>query len=94
MITVALTWFFNNLPVAALPLAVRPALYLLQRLVPYLGYLGTFIAWSWNTIKTYDVGGCNHFFQGLFGGGLTMPGTLFILYPTILHSLLSFPCYP
>jgi len=56
MITTALTWFFNHLPVDALPIAVRPAAILLQRLAPYLGYIGTFIAWSWSTIKSYDLG--------------------------------------
>ncbi|KAF8149350.1 hypothetical protein B0H34DRAFT_182774 [Crassisporium funariophilum] len=56
MITTALTWFFNNLPITALPPAVRPALLLLQRLAPFLGYIGTFISWSWGTIKSYDVG--------------------------------------
>jgi len=61
MITTALTWFFNHLPIDALPLAVRPAAILLQRIVPYLGYIGTFISWSWSTIKSYDVGGSFHF---------------------------------
>jgi len=56
MITTALTWFFNHLPVDALPIAVRPAAILLQRLAPFLGYIGTFIAWSWSTIKSYDLG--------------------------------------
>ncbi|KAF9483889.1 hypothetical protein BDN70DRAFT_873290 [Pholiota conissans] len=56
MITTALTWFFNNLPVNSLPPPVRPAALLLQRLVPYLGYIGTFISWSWSTIKSYNIG--------------------------------------
>ncbi|KAF8951107.1 hypothetical protein BDZ97DRAFT_1889732 [Flammula alnicola] len=56
MITTALTWFFNHLPVDALPTPVRPAALLLQRLAPYLGYIGTFISWSWSTIKSYDIG--------------------------------------
>ncbi|PPQ97233.1 hypothetical protein CVT26_000758 [Gymnopilus dilepis] len=56
MITTALTWFFNNLPVSSLPAALQPAALLLQRLAPYLGYIGTFISWSWSTIKSYDVG--------------------------------------
>lgn len=56
MITAALTWFFNNLPIDALPIAVRPAALLMQRIVPYLGYIGSFISWSWATIKSYDVG--------------------------------------
>ncbi|KAF8875874.1 hypothetical protein CPB84DRAFT_1853144 [Gymnopilus junonius] len=56
MITTALTWFFNNLPVTSLPAPLQPAALLLQRLAPYLGYIGTFISWSWSTIKSYDVG--------------------------------------
>ncbi|TFK44044.1 hypothetical protein BDQ12DRAFT_708087 [Crucibulum laeve] len=56
MITTALTWFFNNLPLSALPAAVRPAVMLLQGIAPYLGYIGTFISWSWSTIKSYDLG--------------------------------------
>ncbi|KIM45655.1 hypothetical protein M413DRAFT_345134 [Hebeloma cylindrosporum] len=63
MITAALTWIFNNLPVNALPPAVRPAAILLQRIVPYLGYIGTFISWSWSTIKSYDVGGSFQLFH-------------------------------
>ncbi|KAJ3510960.1 hypothetical protein NLJ89_g4375 [Agrocybe chaxingu] len=55
MITTALTWFFNNLPVSSLPLAVQPAALLLRRLAPYLGYIGTFISWSWSTIKSFGV---------------------------------------
>ncbi|PPQ73687.1 hypothetical protein CVT24_007321 [Panaeolus cyanescens] len=56
MITTALTWFFNNLPINSLPVAVRPALLLLQRIAPFVGYIGTFISWSWKTVKSYDVG--------------------------------------
>lgn len=56
MITTALTWFFNNLPINSLPLALRPTLLLLQRIAPYLGYIGTFISWTWSTIKSYDKG--------------------------------------
>ncbi|KAF9042485.1 hypothetical protein BJ165DRAFT_1487366 [Panaeolus papilionaceus] len=56
MITTALTWFFNNLPINSLPIAVRPALLLLQRIAPFVGYIGTFISWSWKTVKSYDVG--------------------------------------
>ncbi|KAJ7594354.1 hypothetical protein C8J56DRAFT_435157 [Mycena floridula] len=56
MITTALTWFFSHLPLSVLPLPLRPAALLLQKLVPYLGYIGTFISWSWSTIKSYDIG--------------------------------------
>ncbi|KAH0589768.1 hypothetical protein H2248_005486 [Termitomyces sp. 'cryptogamus'] len=53
-ITTALTWFFYNIPLTALPTAVRPAVLLLQTLIPYIGYIGTFISWSWGTIQSYD----------------------------------------
>ena len=56
LIAAALAWFFNNLPVNLFPPHVRPALLLLQRIVPYLGYIATFISWSWGAIKSYDVG--------------------------------------
>ncbi|KAJ7802852.1 hypothetical protein B0H14DRAFT_3779018 [Mycena olivaceomarginata] len=48
VITAALTWFFSNPP--------RPAIILLQRLVPLVSYLGTFISWSWGTIRGFDRG--------------------------------------
>ncbi|KAF9445447.1 hypothetical protein P691DRAFT_805667 [Macrolepiota fuliginosa MF-IS2] len=56
MITTALTWFFNNLPINSLPIALHPPLLLLQHIAPYLGYIGTFMSWSWSTIKSYDQG--------------------------------------
>lgn len=31
---------------------------LLRRLVPYLGYIGGFIAWSWSALKVFDKGTC------------------------------------
>jgi len=58
LIATALAWFFNNLPIDMFPLQVRPALLLMQRIVPYLGYIATFISWSWGTVKSYDVGEC------------------------------------
>lgn len=56
MITTALTWFFGHIPVTSLPPTIQPAILLLQKLVPFVGYIGTFISWSWSTIKSYDVG--------------------------------------
>ncbi|KAG5635050.1 hypothetical protein H0H81_012609 [Sphagnurus paluster] len=56
LITTALTWFFSNIPLNSLPPSVRPALLLMQTLIPYIGYIGTFISWSWGTIKSYDTG--------------------------------------
>lgn len=56
IITTALTWFFNNLPINTLPIALRPTLLLVQHIAPFLGSIGTFISWSWNMIKAYDQG--------------------------------------
>ncbi|KAF6755082.1 hypothetical protein DFP72DRAFT_1045615 [Ephemerocybe angulata] len=56
LLTSALTWFFNNIPLDILPLPLQPTVLLLRRLAPYLGYIGTFIAWSWSTVKSYDLG--------------------------------------
>ncbi|KAF9032078.1 hypothetical protein BJ165DRAFT_1320395, partial [Panaeolus papilionaceus] len=56
LLTTALTWFLNNLPINSLPIAVRPAFLLLQHIAPFVGYIGTFLSWSWKTVKSYDVG--------------------------------------
>ncbi|KAK0211099.1 hypothetical protein DFS33DRAFT_1240236, partial [Desarmillaria ectypa] len=57
MIASALTWLFTHIPISLFPPPVQPALLLLQKIVPYLGYIGSFISWSWSTIKGYDVAG-------------------------------------
>ena len=57
LITTALTWFFSNIPIDVLPQAMRPAVVLLKTLVPCVGYIGTFISWSWATAMGYDEGG-------------------------------------
>ncbi|KAJ7063591.1 hypothetical protein C8F01DRAFT_1133628 [Mycena amicta] len=56
ILTSALTWFFSNLPISAFPPPLQPAMLLLQRLVPFVSYLGTFISWSWGTIRSFDKG--------------------------------------
>ncbi|EKM79720.1 hypothetical protein AGABI1DRAFT_127406 [Agaricus bisporus var. burnettii JB137-S8] len=56
MITTALTWFFNNLPIDSLPPPLRPTLLLIKHIAPYLSYIGTFISWSWGTMASYDQG--------------------------------------
>ncbi|KAG7093271.1 hypothetical protein E1B28_006954 [Marasmius oreades] len=56
MITNALTWLFSHLPLTMFPAPMQPALLLLQHIVPFVGYIGTFITWSWSAIKSYDVG--------------------------------------
>ncbi|KAJ3754531.1 hypothetical protein EV360DRAFT_11879, partial [Lentinula raphanica] len=56
MITTALTWLLDNIPLAILPPPVQPVLLILQRIVPYVNDIGSFIAWSWENVKGYDTG--------------------------------------
>ncbi|KAI0336008.1 hypothetical protein GY45DRAFT_1239287 [Cubamyces sp. BRFM 1775] len=56
MLTTALQWLLNNVPATALPPTLQPALALVRSLVPYLGYIGGFVAWSWGALKGFDVG--------------------------------------
>ncbi|KAH7925522.1 hypothetical protein BV22DRAFT_1033891 [Leucogyrophana mollusca] len=56
MITTALKWLLDHLPIKLVPPQFRPAMTILRRLVPYLGYIGGFVAWSWSAIKTFDKG--------------------------------------
>ncbi|KAI1797700.1 hypothetical protein LXA43DRAFT_877374 [Ganoderma leucocontextum] len=56
MLTTALTWILNNVPDSVFPPTLRPALQLVKSLVPYLGYIGGFVAWSWSAIKGFDIG--------------------------------------
>ncbi|KAJ3778574.1 hypothetical protein FB446DRAFT_679088 [Lentinula raphanica] len=56
MITTALTWLLDNIPLAILPPPVQPVLLILQRIVPYINDIGSFIAWSWENVKEYDTG--------------------------------------
>ncbi|KAI0670092.1 hypothetical protein C8Q78DRAFT_976642 [Trametes maxima] len=56
MLTTALQWLLSNVPDSALPPTLRPALALVKSLVPYLGYIGGFVAWSWGAIKGFDNG--------------------------------------
>ncbi|KAJ7610951.1 hypothetical protein FB45DRAFT_1066122 [Roridomyces roridus] len=56
MIAASLKWMLDRVPLVAIPLQFRPAMRVLKRLTPYLGYIGVFVAWSWNAIKARDKG--------------------------------------
>ncbi|PCH34032.1 hypothetical protein WOLCODRAFT_113031 [Wolfiporia cocos MD-104 SS10] len=56
LLTTALKWLLDHVPITAVPLQMRPALHLLRGLVPYLAYTGAFIAWSWSAVKMFDKG--------------------------------------
>ncbi|KAH9950920.1 hypothetical protein B0H21DRAFT_408578 [Amylocystis lapponica] len=56
VLTTALTWLLNHVPETALPPQLRPALQLLKGLIPYLAYIGGFVAWTWGAIIRFDKG--------------------------------------
>jgi hypothetical protein len=55
-ITAALTWFLANVSPSSIPVPLLPAFLLLQKLGPYAGYIGTFIAWIWGAVRHADKG--------------------------------------
>jgi len=56
MVTTALKWFLDRLPLMMVPPTLKPTVILLKRLSPLIGYIGVFIAWSWSRITRYDEG--------------------------------------
>lgn len=56
LLSTALKWLLDHIPIAAVPPQARPVLQLMRTLIPYLAYLGAFIAWSWGAIKGFDKG--------------------------------------
>jgi len=56
MITTALKWFLDKIPLMLIPVQFRPAVKMLKMLSPIVGYVGVFIAWSWDRIKSLDEG--------------------------------------
>lgn len=56
MVTSALKGLLNKVPKMLVPAQFRPALAMMQRLGPVVGFIGVFIAWSWSRIKSHDKG--------------------------------------
>ena len=56
MITSALKWFLGKIPMTFVPAQLKPAVALLKRLSPVVGYVGIFIAWSWDRVRACDEG--------------------------------------
>jgi len=56
MVATALKWLLQKIPVAIIPVQFRPAVILLKRLSPLTGYIGIFIAWSWDRVRSLDEG--------------------------------------
>jgi len=56
IITTALRWLLGHVPLTVVPPQFRVGFLIAQRLVPYLGYVGGFVAWSWGAMKSFDKG--------------------------------------
>ena len=56
MLTTALQWLLGHVPLTLVPPQFRAGILIARRLVPYLGYIGGFVAWSWGAMKSFDRG--------------------------------------
>ncbi|KAF8808048.1 hypothetical protein BYT27DRAFT_7223798 [Phlegmacium glaucopus] len=56
MLTTALKWLLAKIPLMMIPVQFRPAVKMLKTLSPVVGYVGVFIAWSWERVKSLDKG--------------------------------------
>jgi hypothetical protein len=56
ILTTALQWLLSRVPLTLVPPQFRPGVLIARRLVPYLGYIGGFIAWSWGAMRAFDKG--------------------------------------
>ena len=58
IIITVLQWVISHLPISLVPLPLVPAVLVLQRIAPFLTYIGSFIAWSWTSIVGFNKGAC------------------------------------
>ncbi|KAG9123971.1 hypothetical protein FRC07_013314 [Ceratobasidium sp. 392] len=56
LVTSSLQWMIDHVPTALLPPQVGLVMSLIRGIIPALGYIGGFIAWSWNAISGADKG--------------------------------------
>ncbi|KAG8736209.1 hypothetical protein FRC12_017730 [Ceratobasidium sp. 428] len=56
LVTNALQWMIDHVPTALLPPQVGLVMSLIRGIIPALGYIGGFVAWSWNAISGADKG--------------------------------------
>lgn len=56
MLTTALKWLLDKIPMMLVPPQLRPAVKMLKQLSPVVGYIGVFIAWSWDRVRACDKG--------------------------------------
>jgi hypothetical protein len=58
MITTALKWLLDKIPMMLVPPQLRPAVKMLKQISPVVSYIGVFIAWSWDRVRACDEGSC------------------------------------
>lgn len=56
LVATALKWLLEKIPIVIIPVQFRPAVTLLKRLSPLTGYIGIFVAWSWDRVRSLDEG--------------------------------------
>ncbi|KZS93187.1 hypothetical protein SISNIDRAFT_486105 [Sistotremastrum niveocremeum HHB9708] len=56
LLTNALNWLLDNIPPDVLPLEFRPILFVIRGLIPLVGLVAGFIAWSWSNFQAFDKG--------------------------------------
>jgi hypothetical protein len=56
MLSTALKWLLDKIPLMLVPVQFQPAVIMLMTLSPVVGYVGVFIAWSWDRVKSLDEG--------------------------------------
>jgi hypothetical protein len=56
LLTTALKYALDRVPLALVPAPAQPAMRLCKAFTPYVGYVGSFAAWSWGAIKAFDKG--------------------------------------
>ncbi|KAG8718579.1 hypothetical protein FRC08_004947 [Ceratobasidium sp. 394] len=56
LVTTSLQWMIDHIPTALLPPQIGLVMSLIRGIIPALGYIGGFIAWSWNAISGADKG--------------------------------------
>jgi len=67
MITTALKWLLDKIPIMLVPVQFRPAIKMLKQLSPVVSYVGVFIAWSWDRVRACDKGKwCTGFIKVIF----------------------------
>ncbi|QRV94834.1 hypothetical protein RhiJN_22852 [Ceratobasidium sp. AG-Ba] len=56
LVTTSLQWMIDHIPTALLPPQVGLVMSLIRGVIPVLGYIGGFVAWSWNAVSGADEG--------------------------------------